>query len=46
ASILVDAGSMPPSKGSTILDITSTPVKCIRKGDDFEKLVGLVELAV
>ena len=37
----INAGVLPPSKGSTILDITETPVKCIRKGDEFEKLQGL-----
>jgi L-threonylcarbamoyladenylate synthase len=32
-SLLLDAGPLPDSKGSTILDLTQTPVKCIRKGD-------------
>jgi|GEM_PF-254230 len=32
-SLLLDAGPLPESKGSTILDLTQTPVKCIRKGD-------------
>jgi len=34
----IDAGVLPESKGSTILDITDTPIQCIRKGDDFFKL--------
>jgi L-threonylcarbamoyladenylate synthase len=34
----INAGILPESKGSTILDITDTPIKCIRKGDDFFKL--------
>ena len=33
-SLLVDGGPLPPSRGSTILDLTKNPVKCIRKGDD------------
>jgi L-threonylcarbamoyladenylate synthase len=40
-SLLLDAGPLPDSKGSTILDITQTPVKCIRKGDDFYRLRSL-----
>lgn len=32
-ALMIDGGSLPPSKGSTILDITEDPVKCIRKGD-------------
>ena len=40
-SLLLDAGPLPDSKGSTILDITQTPVKCIRKGDDFNLLKKL-----
>jgi len=40
-SLLLDAGPLPDSKGSTILDITQTPMKCIRKGDDFNLLKKL-----
>jgi L-threonylcarbamoyladenylate synthase len=40
-ALLIDGGVLPESKGSTILDITETPVKCIRKGDDFELLKDL-----
>jgi L-threonylcarbamoyladenylate synthase len=40
-SLLLDAGPLPDSQGSTILDITQTPVKCIRKGDDFSRLKRL-----
>lgn len=36
--LLIDAGVLPPSKGSTILDFTVSPVRVIRKGDDFEKV--------
>jgi hypothetical protein len=37
----INAGILPESKGSTILDITGTPIKCFRKGDDFSKLKEL-----
>jgi len=40
-SLFIDAGDLPPSRGSTILDITVTPVKCIRKGDDYHKLEAM-----
>ncbi len=36
--LLIDGGVLPPSGGSTILDITESPIKCLRKGDDFRKL--------
>jgi len=39
--LLVDAGVLPVSGGSTIIDITRKPFACIRKGDDFEKLSKL-----
>ncbi|UCH98555.1 MAG: threonylcarbamoyl-AMP synthase [Candidatus Aminicenantes bacterium] len=40
-ALLLDAGPLPDSQGSTILDITETPIKCIRKGDDFNRLKKL-----
>jgi len=39
--LLIDGGVLPASGGSTILDITVSPVKCLRKGDDFHKLKQL-----
>jgi L-threonylcarbamoyladenylate synthase len=39
--LIIDSGILPPSRGSTILDITVNPIKCIRKGDDFHKLQQL-----
>jgi L-threonylcarbamoyladenylate synthase len=39
--LLLDAGPLPDSKGSTILDLTQTPIKCIRQGDDFYHLKKL-----
>ena len=39
--LLIDAGILPESQGSTVLDLTEKPIKCIRKGDDFYKLIKL-----
>ena len=39
--LLIDAGILPESRGSTILDLTENPIKCIRKGDDYQKLIKL-----
>jgi L-threonylcarbamoyladenylate synthase len=39
--LLIDAGVLPPSRGSTILDLTQSPIKCTRVGDDCEKLKQL-----
>lgn len=36
--LLIDGGVLPASRGSTILDITESPIKCLREGDDFHKL--------
>lgn len=41
-SLLLDAGPLPDSKGSTILDLTQTPMKCIRRGDDFNRYEKLL----
>jgi len=41
-AVLIDAGVLPESKGSTILDITQSPVNCLRKGDDFDKISDLL----
>ncbi len=39
--LLIDAGVLPASKGSTIIDITVSPFKIIRQGDDFDKIISL-----
>jgi len=39
--VLIDKGILPPSRGSTVLDITATPIRCIRGGDDFNRLEEL-----
>lgn len=44
-SLLIDNGPLPGSGGSTILDLTVTPIQCIRKGDDFSQLKHL-EIAI
>lgn len=31
--LIADSGNLPPSKGSTIVDLTVSPAKIIRKGD-------------
>jgi L-threonylcarbamoyladenylate synthase len=36
--LLLDAGPLPDSRGSTILDLSQVPLKCLRRGDDWEKL--------
>ncbi|MGE5342433.1 MAG: L-threonylcarbamoyladenylate synthase [Candidatus Omnitrophota bacterium] len=36
--LLIDQGALPFSKGSTILDMTQTPIACVRKGDDFDRI--------
>lgn len=40
-AILMDAGVLPPSKGSTILDLTTAPPRLVRKGDGYQRLVDL-----
>jgi L-threonylcarbamoyladenylate synthase len=40
-SLLIDAGPLPLSAGSTILDLTQSPIKCLRKGDSFHRLKEL-----
>lgn len=39
--ILLDAGVLPPSPGSTIIDLTASPPRVTRRGEDFEKLTAL-----
>lgn len=39
--LFIDKGILPPSRGSTILDLTVSPVHCIRRGDDFNILKEL-----
>lgn len=39
--LLIDKGKLDKSLGSTILDLTTHPMSCIRRGDDFNKLESL-----
>lgn len=43
ADLLVDAGVLPESKGSTVLDLMESPVRVVRKGDDYEKIMEYLE---
>lgn len=37
--LIIDSGNIPPSKGSTVVDVTTTPPEIIREGDiTFRKL--------
>jgi L-threonylcarbamoyladenylate synthase len=36
--LFIDAGVLPQSKGSTVLDLTVSPVGVVREGDDYEKM--------
>lgn len=41
--LIIDSGNLPPSKGSTILDLTVSPAKIIREGDTkAEDLEGFI----
>jgi L-threonylcarbamoyladenylate synthase len=40
-TLFIDKGVLPPSQGSTILDITAKPIRCIRRGDDYQRLEEL-----
>jgi len=45
--LLIDAGVLPESRGSTVLDLTEMPIKCIRTGDDYQKLINLgIEMVI
>jgi len=39
--LLIDAGELPPSQGSTILDFCVEPPRLVRRGDGFSKLARL-----
>jgi L-threonylcarbamoyladenylate synthase len=38
--LLIDGGVLHPSKGSTLVDITVTPPRIVRRGDDLEKILA------
>ncbi len=37
--LLLDGGRLPASRGSTILDLTQTPIQCLRWGDESERVL-------
>jgi len=37
--LLIDGGVLPPSLGSTLVDVTVTPPKIVRRGDDAERVL-------
>ncbi len=37
--LIIDSGSLPPSKGSTVVDLTKTPPSIIREGDISTELI-------
>jgi L-threonylcarbamoyladenylate synthase len=41
--LLIDGGVLPASAGSTLVDITVTPPRIIRHGDDLEKAIGILD---
>jgi L-threonylcarbamoyladenylate synthase len=43
-SLFIDFGNLPSSKGSTIIDLTTSPTTFIRKGDDYKKLNDYLKL--
>jgi len=40
--LFIDAGVLPESKGSTILDFTESPVKVVRQGDDYDQISSTI----
>ena len=41
--IMIDNGVLPPSQGSTIVDLTVEPPAVRRRGDDYEKIRKILE---
>lgn len=41
--LLIDAGELPGSKGSTVLDLLESSIKVVRVGDDFDKIKNYLE---
>jgi len=41
--LLIDGGALPPSLGSTMVDVTTMPPALIRAGDDVKKIRDLVK---
>ena len=43
--LLIDGGVLPPSPGSTLVDVTVLPVKIVRRGADWEKIAFILSAA-
>ena len=43
--LLIDGGVLPPSLGSTLVDVTEMPPKILRRGADWEKLSDILGAA-
>ncbi len=41
--LLIDGGSLPPSKGSTVIDVTGETPHVVRRGDDEQKALPLLQ---
>jgi L-threonylcarbamoyladenylate synthase len=41
--LLIDGGVLPPSLGSTLVDVTVSPPKIVRRGDDWKKIPAMPE---
>ncbi|MCX6558641.1 MAG: L-threonylcarbamoyladenylate synthase [Candidatus Aminicenantes bacterium] len=41
--LLIDGGILPPSRGSTIVDLTKTPPAILRPGADMDRLMSLMD---
>jgi len=44
ADLLIDAGVLEESEGSTIIDLTKSPIEIIRKGDGIHRLNRFIHL--
>lgn len=43
--LLIDGGVLPPSPGSTLVDVTVLPLKIVRRGADWEKIAFILSAA-
>ena len=41
--LLIDGGTLPPSKGSTVIDLTAAPPRIARNGDDVRMVLDLLD---
>jgi L-threonylcarbamoyladenylate synthase len=43
--LLIDGGVLPPSLGSTLVDVAESPPRIVRRGADLEKVVAILSIA-